>query len=48
MRVVGGAVFVLGVCLFVGNITGMFPTFSGLGWLTAAIGGGIYRSGTKD
>ncbi len=47
MQVVGGAVFVLGVFLFIGNVSGTFPTFPGLGYLTMAAGGAMYRSGSR-
>jgi hypothetical protein len=43
----GGVVIALGICLFIGNITRIFPTFPLAGWLTIAIGGAIFRAGNR-
>jgi hypothetical protein len=45
MQVIGVIVLVAGIALFIGNVSGAFPTFPGLGWITIAIGGVIMRSG---
>jgi hypothetical protein len=43
----GGVVFVLGVGLFIGNVTGLFRTIPMAGWLTMLIGGAIYGWGSR-
>jgi hypothetical protein len=45
MKLLGGLVFVAGVFLWCGNVFGFFPTFPMVGYLTAAFGGWIMRSG---
>ena len=37
----GGLLFILGACLFVGNITGLFRTFPFAGYVTMAVGIGL-------
>ncbi|MEA2707611.1 MAG: hypothetical protein QOF78_212 [Phycisphaerales bacterium] len=44
MKVVGLLILVLGIGLFIGNISGAFPTFSGAGWITIIVGGAIMRA----
>ena len=46
MKAVGLIVFVLGIGLFIGNVTRVFPTFPLAGWATMAVGGVIMKSGT--
>ena len=48
MKVIGLLVLVVGIGLFIGNISGAFPTFPGLGWITIAIGGVIMRAGGDE
>ncbi|HEX3150550.1 MAG TPA: hypothetical protein VHR66_20905 [Gemmataceae bacterium] len=43
----GAIIFVIGVFLFIGNVTGMFPTVPCAGWLGMVIGGGIWGAGKK-
>ena len=45
VKIAGGLIFVAGVGIFAGNVTGMFPTFPGLGYLTIILGGWLYRKG---
>jgi hypothetical protein len=45
--VIGGIIIVIGVCLWIGNMTGIFPTFPFAGILTIIIGGAIAGSGQK-
>jgi hypothetical protein len=35
----GGIVFFIGIFLFIGNITGLFPTFPFAGFIVMGIGG---------
>lgn len=44
---VGGLIFVVGVGLFAGNVTGMFISFPYAGYITMAIGGAIAGAGYK-
>jgi hypothetical protein len=48
LSVLGAVVLIVGIGLFVGNISGMFPTFPGAGWLTIAVGGIMYRAGKQS
>jgi hypothetical protein len=41
----GGLVFVLGVGLFLGNVTGLFPTFPFAGFLVMTLGGALLGAG---
>lgn len=43
MKALGLIVFVIGLILFVGNISGALVTFPGLGYLTMALGGWIMK-----
>ena len=43
MKVAGALIFVVGLFLFLGNIIGFFPTFPGVGYLTMAVGGILYK-----
>ncbi len=43
----GGAIFVLGIVLWCGNVFGFLPTVPGAGYITMAIGGAIWRFGSS-
>jgi hypothetical protein len=43
----GAFVFLLGIGLFIGNVTGLFRTFPMAGWLTMFLGGGIFGWGER-
>lgn len=43
MKVIGAVVFAAGVGIFAGNITGAFPTFPGLGYITILAGAWLYN-----
>lgn len=40
----GALVFVLGIFLFLGNVLGFYPTFPGVGYITMAIGGAMWKA----
>lgn len=44
---VGGAVMLAGIGLFIGNVSGFFPTFPGLGYLTIVVGVGMMGAASK-
>jgi hypothetical protein len=44
----GGIVFVIGVGLFIGNVTRLFPTLPLAGYLTMMVGGLIYGWGSRQ
>jgi hypothetical protein len=44
---VGGIVFVIGVGLFGGNVSGMFVTFPFAGYIGMLVGGGIFGVGQR-
>ena len=46
--VVGGVVVAIGAFLFLGNVIGFFPTVPMAGWLTIALGAGIFGWGKKQ
>ena len=43
----GAIVFAAGVFLWCGNVFGFFPTFPLAGYVTAVVGGFIYKAGKK-
>jgi hypothetical protein len=45
LKILGGIVLVLGIGLFIGNVSGAYRTFPGAGWITIAIGGVMLRAG---
>jgi hypothetical protein len=45
-KLLGGIVLVAGIGLFIGNVSGTFVTFPGLGWITIIIGGAIMKAGS--
>jgi hypothetical protein len=44
---VGGIIFVIGVGLFGGNVSGMFVTFPFAGYIGMLIGGAIFGAGQR-
>ena len=46
MKILGALVFIVGIGLFIGNISGAFRTFPGVGWITIAVGGIMFRAGS--
>ena len=47
LQLFGGLVLVVGIGLFIGNITGLFPTFPFAGFIGIGIGGAILRAGQR-
>ena len=45
MKLGGLVIFVIGIGLFIGNVSRLFPTFPLAGWATMAVGGAIMKSG---
>lgn len=45
LSIVGAIVLLLGLFLFIGNVTSIFPTFPLAGYLTVVIGGAMCRVG---
>lgn len=45
---VGAVIFVVGVLLFAGNVTGKFISFPYAGYITMGIGGAIIAFGRKQ
>jgi hypothetical protein len=45
LNICGGSVFLLGAVLFIGNVTGVFPTVPMAGYILMAIGGAIFGAG---
>ena len=45
LRILGGLVVVVGAGLWIGNVSGAFPTFPLAGYLTMLVGGIIFRVG---
>jgi hypothetical protein len=45
MQALGTVVFVIGIALLIGNVTGKFRTFPFAGGIVMAIGGVMMRSG---
>lgn len=48
VQLLRGVIFLVGVGLFIGNVTGTFRTFSGAGWIAMAIGGAIWKAGSGE
>ena len=42
----GGAIFVLGIVLWCGNVFGFLPTVPGAGYIAMLVGGAIWRAGS--
>ncbi len=47
VQLLGGFLFVAGVFLWCGNVFRFFPTFPFVGYITAIIGGAIWRFGAE-
>jgi hypothetical protein len=47
LMVIGGIIFAIGVVIFVGNVTGLMPTFPCAGWLTLFVGASIWGAGKR-
>ena len=45
MKLLGGMVLVIGIGIFIGNVSGAFVTFPGLGWITIIAGGAMMKAG---
>jgi hypothetical protein len=45
MKLIGLIIFVIGIGLFIGNVSRQFRTFPLAGWATMAVGGAIMKSG---
>jgi hypothetical protein len=45
LSILGTIITIIGVILFIGNITGLLPTFPAAGYLTIIIGGAIAGAG---
>lgn len=45
---IGVIIFVVGVILFIGNVSGWWPTFPCAGFITMTVGGFITRVSTDD
>ena len=45
VNVLGLIIVVVGVFLFIGNVTRIFPTFPLAGWATILVGGIVMRAG---
>jgi hypothetical protein len=43
----GVAIFVLGACLWIGNVSRIFPTFPLAGYLTMLVGGVVVKAGRR-
>ena len=44
---IGALVLVVGICLWIGNVSRIFPTFPMAGYLTILVGGAIMRAGKQ-
>jgi len=47
MQALGSVLFIVGIGLFIGNITGLFPTFSFAGFIFMTIGGALFAMGAR-
>jgi hypothetical protein len=47
LQLLGGLIFVVGIGLFIGNVTGVFPTFPFAGFIVMGIGGAIVGAGQR-
>jgi hypothetical protein len=47
-KLLGGAIFVVGVGLFIGNVTGVFPSFPLAGFIVMGVGGAIWGAGESS
>ena len=44
-HIIGAFLFIIGIGLFLGNVTGRFPSFSYAGCMVMCVGGIIYKGG---
>jgi hypothetical protein len=47
MYMVGGVIFIFGALLWIGNVSGLFPTFTGAGYITMGVAGALWRFGDR-
>lgn len=47
LSMIGVLVFIVGVGLWIGNVSRVFPTFPLAGYVTIVIGGAIIRAGKR-
>jgi hypothetical protein len=45
LHICGGCIFLLGAALFIGNVTGLFPTVPFAGYIIMAVGGMVFGAG---
>ncbi len=48
MKILGAIIFIAGLFLFLGNIIGFFQTFPGVGYITMAVGGFLYKKAASE
>jgi len=48
LQLLGGVIFVAGIGLLVGNVTGVFPTFPFAGFIVMTIGGAIFGAAKRS
>lgn len=48
MKILGAIIFIAGLFLFLGNIIGFFRTFPGVGYITMALGGFLYKKAASE
>ena len=46
LKILGVIVIIVGIGLWIGNVSGQFRTFPGVGYLTILIGGVIAKAGS--
>jgi len=47
LSMIGVLVLIVGICLWIGNVSRIFPTFPLAGYITIVIGGAIIRAGKQ-
>jgi hypothetical protein len=47
MQALGSVLFIIGIGLFIGNITDLFPTFPFAGFISMTIGGLLFGVGAR-
>lgn len=48
LQIIGGIIFLIGAFLWLGNVIGFFPTFTGAGWIGLFLGGIVFRAGSNS
>lgn len=48
MKILGAIIFIAGLVFFLGNIIGFFRTFPGVGYITMAVGGFLYKKASDE